>query len=271
MTKKQFSNAVSRLDIRKKNREQAIPGILGFMLNGEQTVEVPTRRGFVYVRLRNNTSEVIQAFNQEVAPVYGLPVLVTRDEVNNSQYMVAGRDLGVYMGSGGDGWGTSAYLPRHGATHSYRHNQPGGDIAWIYGRQFMPLLVYPSGSSGGPNVLIDPATYYQDNLWHYAGGTGTQDIIPTYKPTGSNARMVLVYLDSDGNPQLEGGTTYFAESITGASAIIPYLPALPDTGALPLGGVRLVSGTSRIVWANLYDLRPLMVGDGFIPTGSSAP
>jgi len=135
----------------------------------------------------------------------------------------------------------------------------------------MPLLVYPSGSSGGPNVIIDPATYYQDSLWHYAGGTGTQDIIPAYKPTGSSARMVLVYLDNNGNPQLEGGGTYFAESITGASAIIPYLPALPDTGALPLGGVRLVSGTSRIVWANLYDLRPLIIGDGFIATGTFAP
>ena len=261
---RRLRQAFNRLDLSKKDKEFFIPAILGFMINGVKTVEVAERPGYVYVRIRSNLNEVVQAFNDKVSPVYDLPVLLIRDPNNVTRYRVDSRDTARY-----ENWGsTSSYLPRHGNQHSFNPDGGGGgDIVWVYGRQFMPLALSPSGTNGAANVLLNGYTYYQNFDWKYAGGTGTASLLP-YKPTGSNARMVLVYLDDDGNPSLLPGTDYFAANITGTSDIIPYLPLVPTTTSIPIGAVRLVSGTSTIMWDNIYDLRPMIVGDGFVPTGT---
>jgi hypothetical protein len=263
MTKRRLQRAFDKLDVMKKTRDPEVPGILGFTVNGINTVEVGNRSGFVWVRLRNNSNEVIQAYNDQVSPVYGLPVVVVRDEIDRTKYKIKGKDLGVYQN-----WNNTPYLPRHGNQHSFNPEAGGGgDVAFIYNRQFMPLAVHPSGSAGGGNVYVQPYAYYQGTQWKYAGGTGTASLLP-YKPTGTSARMVLVYLDSDGNPNLLGGDTYFASSITGNAAVLPYVPSLSATTDIPLAAIRLVSGTNNLVWDNIYDLRPIIVSDGFIPTGS---
>ncbi|MHA2345046.1 MAG: hypothetical protein ACXADW_24650 [Candidatus Hodarchaeales archaeon] len=188
MTKRRLFKAVSELDIKKKDQEYEIPGVLGFILAGEETVEVPTRDSFVFVRLRNNNNELIQAFNDQVSPVYGLPVLVVRDKVDKGRYKIVGRDLGQYSNWGSQvspvyglpvlvvrdkvdkgrykivgrdlgqysNWGSSStYLARHGNQHSFNPDSGGGgDIVWVFGRQFMPLLGYPSGSSASPRMMI---------------------------------------------------------------------------------------------------------------------
>lgn len=253
---------IKQLDIQKPDEYQEIPGILGLSLDGEKQVEVPSRPGYVYVRLRDDLSEIVQAYNDQVSLVYGLPVTIIRDKKDKSRWRVKGRDIGRYQN-----WGSTPYLPRHGAQHSFDPNSPGGDPVWVWGRQMMPLAVVPSGTNGSMSVVIQNGIYYQNKMWHYVGGTGTADFT-SYKPTGSNARLVLVYLDSDGNPQVEPGD-YFAPNLTGSSQIFPYIPDLPDTSAIPLAAVRIVSGTNRISWTNIYDLRPWIVGDGFIPTGSA--
>jgi len=256
-----FRKSIGRLDIVKQDAQTEIPAILGVTLGGEYLVEVPDRDGFVYARIRSNLSELVQAYNDQVSPVYGLPVIIIRDSVDKNRFRVKGKDLGRYQV-----WGTNAYLPKHGGQHSFDPDQPGADPVWVFGRQMMPLAALPSGTSGGPNVRIEEAIYWQ-NQWIYAGGTGTADIIG-YKPTGSTARMVLVYMDGDGNPQIEPGTSYFDATYTGTAQIVPYLPNLPETSGIPVAGIRLVSGTSAIAWSNIYDVRPWIVGDGFIPTGS---
>lgn len=227
------------------------PGLLGSTFKGRQLVEVPNRPGYVYVRLRSNINEVIQAYNGAVSPVYDLPVIVTRDKTYE-RFLVKGRDLGKY----GD-WGTSPYLPRHGAQHSFGDDTYGGDIVWVYDRQFMPLSVRPSGSSGANNVFVEGDVLYWDGIWGYAGGTGTPDIF-AYKPTGAYQKLVLVYIDSHRNPTLLASDPIFDPSATGLSQLIPYLPALSTTQGIPLGAVRLQSGTERITWREIYDLRPLL-------------
>lgn len=265
MTRRNLQKAFGRLDAIKKTRDPEVPGILGFTVNGINTVEVGNRSGFVWVRLRNNANEVIQAFNDQVSPVYGLPVVVVRDENDRVRYKIKGKDLGVYQN-----WGGGSYLPRHGNQHSFNpEGGGGGDVTFIYNRQFMPLAVHPSGTSGGGNVYIQPYAYYQNTQWKYAGGTGTANILP-YKPTGTSARMVLVYLDGNGNPQLLPSGNFFDSSITGNAAVLAYVPSLLANTDIPLGAVRLVSGTSTLVWDNIYDLRPIIVSDGFIPTGTTA-
>src|SRR5512139_2761131 len=227
--KHKFRRAYEGLDVQKADEITPIPGILGFLINGERTVEVQNRNGYVYVRLRDNLSEVCQAYNDNVSPVYGLPVLMVRDSTNRTRYRILGRDLGRYQD-----WGTSSpYLPRHGSQHSFNPPDEGGDVTWVYGRQLMPLSVYPSGSYGSGGVLIYPHTFYRNNTWHYAGGTGTASFLG-YKPTGAaNAKMVLLYLNDSDAPAYVAGNE-FSASLTGTVQIYSYVPSLPATSGLPL-------------------------------------
>lgn len=255
------------LEEQKRSTQQEalrFTGILGIALGGSRVVEVPTRNGYVYVRLRDNPNEVIQAFNNQVAPSYNLPVIVERQ---HNKYVVSGLDTERYENN----WNSfSPYLPRHGNTHSFDiESGGGGDTVWVYPRQFMPALVFPSGSLGGPNVLIAPYTLKNDNgTWRYTGNTGTQSFAP-YRPTSpTGAVMGLVYLDtSDGNPYfIINSGTVFSNSITGSSQIVSYIPSLPNPATqIPLSAIRLITGTSQISWDNIYDVRQWIHN---VPTGT---
>jgi hypothetical protein len=248
---RRLTKSLDNLNTLKQNNPIEFPGILGSQFKGQTLVEVPGRDGYVYVQLRSNLNEVIQAYNSMVSPVYGLPVIVTRDATNN-RYMVKGRDLGLYQN-----WGRSSFQPIHGAQHSFPDNGWGGDIVWIYGRQFTPLCVTPAtGTSGGNYVFVNPYVYYLDGIWDYAGGTSTPNLLP-YKPTGSGAVPIMVYLDDSGDVQVAVGSNFSASDTT-IDTIIPHLPALPDVSSVPLAVIRLTSGTSAISWNEIFDLRPLI-------------
>lgn len=248
------------LNLRKVDERIRVPANLGLAIGGSRLVEVPTRTGYHYARIRGNLSEVVQVYNAKTSPVYDLPVLIS---FRNNRWEVEDRDTGRYQN-----WGSSAYLPAHGAQHSFDPNSPGGDIVWVFDNQMMPLAPIPSGSSGAGNILIEYYPYWSsaNHQWQGVGATGTANIL-AYKPTGSNARMVLVYMDVNGNPQLLPGSTYFAANITGSSAVLPYIPALPSNDDIPVAGIRLTSGTSSILWQNIYGVRPWFTSAG--GTGSS--
>lgn len=251
---KKFSN-------QKEERLVTISGELGLPLGGQKLVEVPNRKGFVYVRLRNNTSEVIQAYNSEVSTIYGLSVLVARQ---NNIYKVIGRDQDRYKD-----WGNIPYLPKHGGQHSF--NQAigmGADITWVYPQQIMPLLGYPSGTNGSNGIIVAPYLLRDLNGgWKYAGNTGTPDITMYRPTTATGAIMVLVYIDTvSGNPYLlVGSGTMFHAGLTGTSQIAPYIPQSPNPNWIPDTAVRLTTGTTTLLWGNLYDVRPFLQP---IPTGS---
>ena len=263
--KHKFQKAFESFSEQKRDEENLLSGILGLPTGiGQNTVEVDGRIGFVYVRLRDNLNEVIQAYNDKVSPVYGLPVLIGRDKTNNNYYRIVTRDVGRYQN-----WGTiSPYLPKHGNQHRFKPEiGGGGDVVWVEGRQFVPLALTPSGTVGAGNVLVEGSHFYTGGEWHWAGDTGTPDIISN-RPTNNKANVVLVYIDgADNNPKLLVGDEFDA-SISGTSNIIPFLPPVPDSEDVPLGAVRLVSGTERIAWEQIYDLRPYIVGSAYIPTGT---
>lgn len=248
----------SALKTQKKQTQQVnlpITGTLGIPIDGMQRVEVPNRNSFVYVKLRDNQSEVIQAFNNQVAAAYGLPVIV---EYRNNRYYVTGVDTIRYQSN----WSSFApFLPRHGNTHSFNPEAGGGgDIVWVTTKQFMPLLIFPSGTFGAPNVSLAAYTLRNnDGSWKYIGPTGTQSLLP-YRPTNNQAVMALVYLDTvSGNPYLMVGSgSYFAGNITGTAEVVPYIPSISNPNHIPLMAVRLVSGTSTIKWDNLYDVRQFL-------------
>ena len=264
-----MSNKLQRaLEEQKTSTQQQtlkISGILGMPLNGQRVVEVPNRKGFVYVRLRSNINEVIQAFNNQVAPSYNLPVVVERQD---NKYIVIGVDTARYENN----WNShSPYLPRHGNTHSFDiESGGGGDIVWVYPRQFMPALVFPSGSLGAGNLVVSPYTLRNDNgTWRYIGNTGTPNIT-AHRPTSpTGAVMGLVYLNTDdGNPYfLINSGTVFSNTLTGTSQIIPYIPTITNPAKqIPLAAVRLITGTSQLSWDNIYDVRQFLHNQ---PTGTS--
>jgi hypothetical protein len=209
---------------------------------------------------------LIQAFNEDVSPVFDLPVRVEYDKASPIRYKVIGRDTGRYTvwvttnAAGDTVSDTSSYLPAHGSSHSFNTltGVGGGDVVWVYSQQFTPWLVTPSGSSGANSVSVQPSAYYYDDQFRWAGGTGIAGF-DALLPTGSsNARMLLVYLDPDtGNVLLATGSlTEFANTITGGTAdIMPYMPSLIEPTDIPLAGVRLITGSSALLWPNVYDLR----------------
>lgn len=252
MTEK-LKKSLRNLNRQKSDKLNLINGVLGITINGAPTVQVPGRDGYVFVQLRGNISELIQAYNASVSPIYGLPVLVVRQE---NRYAIYGRDIERY----GD-WGQSAYLPLHGDQHSFAPSLGlGGDVTWIYSQQFVPLSAVPSGSSGAGNVIVNSHTYLDpiDGVWKYIGDEGSPNLLVA-KPSGSSARMMLLAWDIVAqDPVFITGTT-FPNIITGSSAIVPYLPSISNNRLIPIAGIRLVSGTDVIGWENIYDLRQFAV------------
>ena len=256
-------------DLKTSTEENVLYGSLGIPIGGAKVVEVPNRSGFVYVRLRDSTSELIQAQNDQVSPVYGLPVILTR---RGNKYYIKGRDTERY-----ENWGTySPFLPRHGDQHSFNPSAGmGGDVTFVYGNQFMPLLTTPSGSVGAGNVILSEYILQQNTAgWLYVGNTGTANLLG-YKPTGSSAVMVLVYLDTvSGNPGiLVGSGAYFPNSITGTPQVVPYIPTVQSPNHIPSAAIRLSSGTTIIGWDNIYDVKQYYstIVTGTSGGGSSLP
>lgn len=245
--KRRLTKSIRKFSKQKANSVPQYSALLGINAN---SVEVNNRKGYVYVRLKDNLSEVVQAYNDAVSPVYGLPVIV---EYLGGEYRVVGRDLDRYSAIG---WGTnSAYLPRHGNSHSFS-DTGGGDIVWTYGKQFMPLLAVPSGSHGSNGLIIYDYSYYYDG-WKYFPVTGTTNLLTSLPTGGNSANLSLVYLNQNTNTLgYAQNTVEFDASLTGTADIIPLLPELDQSYYLPIVGVRAVTGTSTLTWANLYDVRP---------------
>lgn len=237
----------------KSDKLNLISGSLGITINGQKTVEVPQRDGYVFVRLRGSQSELIQAYNASVSPIYDLPVLLTRQ---GNHYAVYGRDLEQY-----NNWGDTPYLPKHGTQHSFAPELGlGGDVTWIYSRQFVPMLAMPSGSTGAASLVVNPYIYRNpsDGSFEYIGNEGTASFLPA-KPTDTQARMMLLYWDLDTNTSGMITGSLFSESITGTASVTPYIPSINDTQKVPLAAVRLVSGTTTLGWDNIYDVRQFAV------------
>ena len=73
----------------KKDKDQIISGAMGmYNIAGQQEIEVPGRPGFVWVRVRGQTSIVVQAFNDQVGLFFGMPVLMLRDELAPRYYKI---------------------------------------------------------------------------------------------------------------------------------------------------------------------------------------
>lgn len=259
--RKRLEGAMRDLLGGKQDKPRLFPGALGAYVDGVKQLKVQGRPDFVYVRLRGATSEVIHAFNDAVGLHWDLPVLVYRDPLAKYLWRIYARDIGQY-----EDWGGASYLPPHGLSHSFVGGVGGGvDTVWVQKRQFMPLLGRPD-TSGSMSVWVEPDYYYWDDLYHYWPGSGilVSDQVPanyatTYlKPTGTqNGRFVTVYLDGDAG---------ILRKLRGPEFNIIYPPADPSlyiqavtgTMGIPIVAAFLTTGTDRIGWGELYDLREVV-------------
>jgi len=250
---------VKSLNDRKPDELIEVPGILG---NGVGVVEVPNRLGYVYVRLRNQMSETIQAYNDRVSPVDDLPVVVIRHRAEMNRWKIKDRDLGQYVT-----W-QSSYVPDHGSQHSLDPFDPGGDIVWTFARQMMPLnAVLCSECSGTNSVVVKDYYYYRnsDSTWQYFEDAESIDYIT--KPSGTNSVMNLLYLDTAGALQSIQGVEFDADAISGS--VLDYLPPPPADCFVPIAGIYISHDiTKDIAWEDIYDVRPWFSGIGSSVGGS---
>lgn len=244
---------------------ESIPGQLGIPFGGVLTVDVPNRNGYVFVQLRNSSTEVIQAFNDQVAPSYGLPVYV---KWQGNRYIVMGRDTLRYN----DWMSQSSYLPRHGPTHEFDiDGGGGGDVVFTYQRQIRSFMPTPSGTSSAKGIVIgDYLLANASGTFYYYPQQTTSDLT-VWKPTTSGAVMVLISEDTTNHAlryDVNSGS-FMSTTYTGTSQIYPYIPTIPSQPRyLPIAAVRLVSGTDVIGWGNIYDVRQMFT-QGFGGSSSS--
>jgi hypothetical protein len=248
--RKRLTRAVKGAFDQKKDKPRLYKGLMGAYVDGVQSVEVSDRVDFVWVRLRGATGEVIQAFNDNVAEVFDLPVLVIRDERFPHIWRIEGRDLGQY-GS----WGGASYIPPHGRTHSFTASggDTGSDPVWVFKRQFMPFMPRPN-ASGTNTIYLEAEYYFWEGRYRYWPGSGTDDLFQ-FRPTGAGGgRFVTIFMRGD-----EGIPDY----LVGPEFSLIYPPsdptdfiAVPDQDVgIPIAAVSLQTGTQQIGWQEIYDLR----------------
>lgn len=250
--RKRLEGAVRDLLSQKQDKPRLYPGALGAYVAGVEQIRVPGRSDFVYVRLRTSTSEVVEAFNDAVGLHFDLPVLVYRDPLAKHLWRIYARDIGQY-----EDWGGASYLPPHGLSHSFVGGTGGGsDIVWTQKRQFMPLLARPV-ASGTMGVWVEPDYYLWDDVYHWWPGSGTSSLAGA-KPTGAhNGRFVTIYLDGDdGILGTLNGPEF--DIIYPPSDPSVYIQPVPPSMGIPLAAAFLITGTERIGWGELFDLREIV-------------
>lgn len=248
---KKLGKSLNKFYSKKVNVQETLYGELGIPVNGVKRVDVPGRPGYVYVRLRGNNSELVQAYNSAVPTKYDYPVIVLRKK---NTYTILGRDQGKYsnMGNIGQTVGFTP-LPNHGGQHSFNPSLGmGADPTWVFSQQFMPQLIYPSGSS--MLLAVSPHFYEWEGQWKYPQTT-TPSFAP-YVPTATgSARMALLFMDGDtGALNIVGGVG-FSGGINNAADLAQYIPDIDRNNSIPLAAVKLGTGTTAIGWDDIYDMR----------------
>ena len=251
--------AIKRSFDTKANQETRVPAVIGKLsATGAQLVNNPNRPNYIYVRLRGNDAEVVDALNDTVGAQYDLHIWVKWDDSTRT-WKVIERDS-----TKSAWWGGSSGLKKHGKDHSFDNPSNVYDPVFVYKRQMaQPLQGHPT-SPESMSVYVEPDFYYWSGAFKYFAG-GTSAVLTASLPGPAEARFVTVYLrGNDGTIQTINGATFpaAASGITVASYITAVDPAI----GIPLLAVYLPGTTLSISWPNCYDIR-VLTGAG-APTGA---
>lgn len=248
--RRRLARALRRQSDQKQNKAEIYPGLLGTHIGGAEVVNVPGRDGYVYVRLRGDVSEEVQAYNDAVQPIYGLPVKIIRDDLEPGIYRVVGRNIQVYPTWTGQSTGG---IKAHHETHERNPTAPGNDIIEVYKSQFLPLALTPSYPTGSMTALIRSDFYIYEETQKWWPGSGTVSF-SSLRPTDNRRRFVSVFLDA-----LLGIPHYLTGEFFDPTYTLDFSPHIPMTTDLsryiPSGAVYLASGTATISQTELFDTR----------------
>ena len=238
---------------------EQVPALLGAYIDGQKFIVVTDQPDYVWCRIGGNESRRVKAFNQHaggVAQHWDLPIIIVKDKLNSNVWKVIGRDITRYPD-----WGQTAnypysspYIAQHGADHSFSSQAGmGADPVWVFKRQMMPLLPHPA-VSGSMGIEIGSDFYYFDGSYRWFASTGTVDFTPAL-PTGAvNARFMTVFIDgTTGNPGYITGTEFNA--VTPPIDPGEYISTPTTAQGIAVAAIFLLTGTARIGWGEIYDLR----------------
>ncbi len=264
MTKKvdrRLSSAISSAIGTRARKVERIPGFLGAFVDGEKTVRVPGREDFVFVRLRMDRSETIQAFNDQVGDQFGIPVTVIRDESAPRFYRVISREIDTFQD-----WG-SPYLVNHAEQHMFAGGTGtvASDVVWVYRRAFVPLGVSPNGTMTA-NVASD--YYIWDNIVKHFGPTGTVDFSSVRDSLGVfEARFVTVFLNGD-TSELNYLTGEIFDNTVVVTDPTEFISVPGSNEGIPLAAIYLFNSMTQVLWKDIFDIRQIIQSVGGSGGGS---
>ncbi len=245
----------------RARKVERIPGFLGTFVDGEKTVRVPDRKDFVFVRLRMDQSEVIEAFNDQVGDQFGIPVTVIRDESAPRFYRVISREIDTYQD-----WG-SPYLVNHAEQHMFAGGTGtvASDVVWVYRRAFVPLGVSPNGTMTA-NVASD--YYIWDNTVKHFGPTGTVDFSNIRDSLGIfEARFVTVFLNGD-TSELNYLTGEIFDNTVVVTDPTEFISVPGANEGIPLAAIYLFNSMTQVLWKDIFDIRQIIQSVGGSGGGS---
>jgi hypothetical protein len=247
--RKRFQRALGGMMGVKQDKLRLIPAICGaYFTTGAKALQVAGRDDFIWARIRDSNSEVIQVFNDTVTAHWDLPILVYRDPNQPDIWKVYGRDVSRY-----EDWGDISYLRPHGTQHAFAGGNTGSDVAWIFKRQFMPLMTRPNATAT-MSVWVESDYYYWDGQYKWWPGSGTSDL-SGYKPTGAqSAKYLTLYLEGQSG-LLEVAVGDEFNVLWPPQNPEAFIPAITPDEGIPLSAIYLLTGTSQIGWGELFDIR----------------
>lgn len=241
----------------KEDRTEYISGALGtYDSAGTQIITVTARPDYVYVTVRGQQSEVIQAFNDKVYLQFGLPVILIKDPLQPQSYKILSRDSGKYQS-----WGGNAGLVNHGNQHSFSGDTSAGvDVVYTYKRQMaQPLLCHPQ-STLDMTVYVESDFYYWNGSYVRFAGAASASLTP-YLPMPGLLRFVLVYMDGATNTiQFLQGTDFLQDTVLfpPTGGVVAQIPSLNPSVGIPLSAILLDAAMTSVGWDSLYDMRPML-------------
>lgn len=195
-----------------------IPAKMG---DGNGTVAVPGRPGYVYVRVGRQITKV---FNGRVPHTEGLDITIGYDSLMPNVPQVLGQ-----IASFGD------VVTSDGAPHHESHEYPGADTTWIKKDQFLPMLVLPTT---GFTVQVFGNVLYANGAWVTVENQ-TVDLT-SHKPT-AGARYVLLQAGVTGVVTVKSGVLKGSRTAL-TLADVP----VPDADNYPMCAVALYDGQELI-------------------------
>lgn len=240
---RELRTAVRRLLNSVQPRLPTAHGLLG---DGHGNVDIPTRPGYVHVRLYGDDSQLEQVFAKRWSATEGTPVIVGELPQQPGFRQLIDIDWGTWLNQGGYSYTGTAYLQQHGWTHEWDR----GDTTYIAAEQFAPMGLGPT-SPATWEAFVRPGIYpYGTSYKHWPGGF--TDDLETLVPTVPGFRYIGLYI----NP-----VTNTLHGVTGS--VVPpdyypwydYIPTLPTGTIIPIGVIELGWGNTTLGTQNIHDLR----------------